>query len=639
MSGLGLVTDLQSFAARVGLFEGEFRMGLDIFNGCLSGFLKVFANASGRGFSVILAIGIVSTLLTTGCTKKVDDKDTTIYAVLIQNVKGLDPARASDLYSSTAIAQLYEGLLEYNYLKRPYELQPALAEAMPIVTDNGLTQTFKIKKGILFQDNAAFTGSKGRELTAADFIYSFKRLADPKINSDGFWIFDGKIKGLNEWADGMKNGKTNYDTPVEGLSAPDKYTLVIRLIKPYYQLYNVLAMSYASVVPREATEKYGAEFLNNPVGTGPFALLKASDWIRGSKITFTKNPTYRQELYPTEGEPGDKEKGLLADAGKRLPFADHLVFSELPEDQPRWQNFMKGNFDFAEIPNDNFDGAVKKDNPHEVAEVLAKKGVVMDITASPDVTYHAFNLKDPILGKSKELRHAMALASDSATELAKFKNNRGVVAQGPVPPGLDGYDADYKNPLQIHDLEKAKAALTKAGFPEGKGLQELTYETLADSKSRQVSEFFAQTMSKIGIKININQNSWPQFQEKIKGGRAQMFGLAWGADYPDGQNFFQLFYSKNMSPGPNDTSFQNAEFDKIYEESLTLAPGAARTALYKKLRDIVVEESPWIFGAHRQTFHVVHGWVNNFKWNDIQNDVYKYMRVDPKKRAELKPAL
>jgi oligopeptide transport system substrate-binding protein len=589
------------------------------------------------GASVLTIMAI--SFLTTGCTKKIDDKDTTIYAVLAANVKGMDPARAGDLYSSTVIAQIYEGLLEYNYLKRPYTLQPALADGMPVVTDNGLTHTFKIKKGVRFQDNAAFPDGKGRELTAQDFVYSFKRLSDPRITSDGFWIFDGKIKGLNEWVDSVKAEKANYDTPVEGLSAPEKYTLVIKLVKPYYQLDSVLAMSFASVIPKEAVDKYASEFLNNPVGTGPFMLEKSSDWIRNSKITLKKNPNWRGETFPTDGEPADKAAGLLADAGKPLPFAEKIVFTELVEAQPRWQNFMKGNFDFAEIPNDNFDSAVKKDNAKELQPELAGKGIHLEITPAPDVTYHAFNMKDPILGKNKGLRQAMALANDTPTYIAKFLNGRGVSAEGPVPPGLDSYDPEYKNPLQRHDIEKAKALLAKAGFPEGKGLPEFAYDTLSDSKARQTAEFFSQNMAAIGIKVKIVSNTWPQFQEKIKGGRAQIFGIAWGADYPDPQNFFQLFYSKNVSPGPNDSSYASPEFDKAYEASLNLPPGNERNALYKKMRDIVTEDSPWIFQAHRQGYRLVHGWLNNFKWNDIQNDYFKYLRVDPKKRADLKAKL
>lgn len=598
----------------------------------------MFIKSLNRLTTSILAAAAFA-LAAQGCTKKVSDTDTTLNIVVRANIKGLDPIRANDLYSSMAIANIFESLLQYNYLKRPFTLEPGLADAMPTASADGLTHTFKIKKGVKFQDNAAFPDGKGRELTAQDFIYSWKRLADPKNASEGFWIFDGKIKGLNEWIEAMRAGKATYDTPVEGLSAPDANTLVIKLTGPYYQLYDVLAMPFAAVVPKEAVEKYGQEFLNNPVGTGPFMLKSASDWVRGSKMTLTKNPTWRGQTYPTEGEASDKANGFLEDAGKPLPFAEKVVFTELIEDTPRWQNAVKGNFDYVEIPNDVFDKAIDKNDRTKLSKELTDKGMTLSITTNPDVTYTGFNMKDPILGKNKPLRQAMSLAQDGATLIAKFYNGRGIVAQGPIPPGFPSYDANFKNPYSQFNIEKAKELLAKAGYPEGKGLPEFTFDTLSDSKARQQTEFFVQNMAAIGIKVKINANTWPQFQDKIKTGKTQLFGIAWNADYPDPQNFFQLFYSKNMAPGPNDTSFANAEFDKLYEQSLKLPPGDARNAVYQKMRDVVVEECPWIFGAHRLGYRVVHGWVHNMKWNDIQNDFPKYIRIDPKKRAELSKKL
>ena len=572
-------------------------------------------------------------VLASGCTKKADDKDTTLNIVLRANVKGIDPISANDLYSSTVIEQIYEGLLEYHFLKRPYQLAPGLAEAMPTSSADGLTRTFKLRAGVRFQDDPCFKDGKGRELVAEDFIYSWKRLADPRNASVGFWIFDGKIKGLNEWAAAVKAGTADYSTPIEGLKAPDSRTLVIQLNEPYFQLESVLAMPFAMVVPREAVEKYGKEFLNHPVGTGPFML---ESWVRNSKVTLKKNPTWRGETYPSEGDPGDKEAGLLEDAGKQIPFVDRFVITELPEDSPRWQNFQKGNFDFAEIPADAFENAVKD---RKLVPALADKGAKLSMQAAGDVTYTAFNMKDPVLGKNKLLRHAISYAQDNATFIRNFYNNRAIPSQSPVPPGFSSYDPNFRNPYAQFSVAKAKETLAKAGFPEGKGLPTLQYEGLSDSKSRQQAEFFQQNLAAIGIKVLINSNTWPQFQDKIKQGKAQIFGIAWAADYPDAQNFYQLYYSKNMSPGPNDSSFSNPEFDRIYERSLKTAPGPERDALYHQLRDIVVEEAPWMYIGHRETYRAYHGWLHNMKPNEVSHAWYKYLRVDPKKRAESKPQL
>lgn len=584
-----------------------------------------------------IALSMTLVLMGTSCTKKADETDNSLNVILVEQVKGLDPIAANDQYSSMVVSNIYERLYHYQYLKRPFTVEPQLAESLPEVTDGGLTVTIKLKKGVKFHDNACFPDGKGRELVADDIVYSFRRLADPKNVSEGFWIIDGKIKGLNAWADAVKAGKADYKTPIEGLQTPDKYTLVIKLTQPYYQLPYVLAMSYASAVPHEAVEKYGKEFLNNPVGTAPFMLEKASDWIRGSKITLKRSKNWRGETYPSEGEATDKEAGLLADAGKPVPFADVLTFSEVPEEQPRWQNFAKGNADFVWIPSDNFDNVIK-DN--KIAPEWAAKGLKLDIANAVETTYISFNLKDPILGKNKDLRHALSLALDVPDEIKKFWNGVAAIqAQGPIPPGVDGYDPNFVNPYGKFDLAKAKEYLAKAGYPDGKGLPELTLSGLADSKSRQKADNIVSQWAKLGVKVKIDSSSWPQFLEKVKRGEAQLIQFAWGADYPDAQNFLQLFYSKNVSPGPNDSNFNNPEFDKLYEKALTLAPGPERTAVYQQMRDIVVEEQPWIFSMTRKYYRPYHGWLNNFKYNEIDYDMFKYMRVDPKKRAELKAKL
>jgi ABC-type transport system substrate-binding protein len=601
-----------------------------------------------RALTALVVVGLTLSLIN-GCTRRSSTSGDAVSAsgeggatlnyALPANLKGLDPVGAEDLYSATVIAQIYEGLLSYHYLRRPMTLQPSLAEAMPEVSKDGLTWTFKIRKGVRFHDNPAFPEGKGREVVAEDFVYSWKRLADPRSLSPGFWILDGKIVGLNEWASAVKAEKADYSTPVEGLKAIDSHTLQVKLTSTYFQLPYVLAMGYTSVVPREAVEKYGKEFLNNPVGTGPFMLKQESDWIRNSKLTLVKNPTWRGESYPSEGEAGDEKAGLLADAGKAMPFVDRVVFTELVEDQPRWQNALKGNFDWLPIPKDNFDAAVDK-GTRSLKKEFVDKGLSLNITRNLDVTYIGFQMRDPVLGQHKKLRQAMQLAFDSATNLQKFQNGRGIVAQSPVPPDVASYDPGFKNPYQEFNLDRAKKLLEEAGFPGGKGLPEFTYETLSDTTSRQGAEYIKQQMAAIGINIKISTNTFPELLDKTKKRKAQMWGLAWGADYPDAQNFYQLFYGPNAQEGgPNDTGFNNPEFNRLYQQALKLPDGAERNAVYNKMRDIVVEEAPWIFNLHRERYALVHGWVGNYKHNDVQLDLLKYIRIDAKKREELKAKL
>lgn len=561
-----------------------------------------------------------------GCTgRKKQVTPNTLNLSSIAKISTLDPAMVNDLYSGLETGRVYEGLLQYHYLKRPFQLIPNLAEAMPEVSRDSRTFTFKIKKGVLFQDDASFTATqgKGRELEASDFVYSFKRLADPKLPSPNWGFLQDKIAGLDAWREaGKKAGKADYAAEIPGLRALDRYTLQITLNKPSHQFVYYLAMPGTAVVPREAVEKYGDEFRRHPVGTGPF---KLSEYNPASRVIWVRNPTYRRELYPSEGGPGDAEKGLLADAGKPLPLVDRLVMTVHEESQPLWLNFMQGNLDAVTIPKDNFAASVVG---KELTPELKSKGIRLDIYPLIDITFIAFNMTDPVIGKNKWLRQAINLAYDEIPYIETFYNGRAIPAQGPIPPGLRGHDPEFKNPYRQFSLEKAKAALAKAGYPDGKGLAPLTFLSPADSQSRQSFEYLSKALLAIGVKVEHKTGSWPEFQASIRNKRGHFWGMAWGADYPDGENFLQLFYSKNAAVGNNDSGYSNPVYDQLFEEALALEDGPKRTALYRKMTGILVEDCPWIFGVHRLGYAVINPWLKNFKYHDLDHGKGKYLRVD-----------
>lgn len=548
----------------------------------------------------------------------------------ISNLKGFDPVLCSDEVCGDIGPNIYESLLQYNYLKRPLTPEPLLAESMPTVSKDGLTVTIKIKKGVKFQDSEVFAGGKGREVTAKDFIYSWKRLADKSTKSEGFWLFDGRVKGLNEWRDALSEGKAKFDDEVAGLQAPDDHTLVIQLIKPYYQLNYALTMAFTAVHPREAVEKFGAEFINHAVGTGPFIL---DNWIRGNKIVLKRNPGWRGETYPSEGEAADEAAGLLADKGKAIPFIDELVFMEIIEDQPRWLNMMKGILDISAVPKDNHDTVF--DEKKNLKPEIVEKGMKLAVFPRSDITYIAFNTEDPVL-KNVHLRTALARSYSEAISIDRFYNGLAIPAHSPISPDMDGWDPNYKNPNREPNIEAAKAELKKAGYPDGKGLPVLEFSTTSSTTARQMAEYAVQQFDQIGVKVNIVSHSWPQFQDRIRTKKSQMWGIAWNADYPDPENMFQLLYSKNVSPGPNGANYVNKEFDKLYEESQKLPPGPARTAIYIKMRDIFAKEQPWITNTHRLGYVIHQGWVMNLKRNRTIKNFFKYLRVDEAKKKELK---
>ncbi len=565
--------------------------------------------------------------LTTSCSKKEVEKGKVLNLTVTAKVKGMDPIYANDLYSNNEVARVYEGLLEYHYLKRPYTLIPNLAEKLPEVSDNGLTYTFKIKKGVLFHDDPAFKDGKGRELTADDFVYSIKRLADPKLQALGWWLLDGKIKGLNDWRKKYANlPSVDYTEEVEGLKSLDRYTLQFKLFKPFPQFLYSLAMPFTFVVAKEVVAKYGKEFLNHPVGTGPFIL---PEFKQMNKITYTKNPNFRKKLYPSEAS--EEFKHLLSDAGKPLPFVDKINVNILIESQPRWLNFQKGKVDYLSIPKDNFDSVIV---PGEgLVNDLKKKGISLLVTPSLNVTYTAFNHDNQLFNNLK-LRQAMSVAFDPKESNKLFYNDTALPAQSVVPPGIAGNIKGYKNPFSGPNIELAKKLLAEAGYPEGKGLPVITYDCPASTVSRQIGQYFKKQMGKIGIKIKVSQNPWPELQKKIKNRTVMMYGIGWGADYPDAENFLQLLYGPNRSPGANGSGYNNEEFNTLFKTASVMQDSPERTALYEKMNRIIAEQVPWVFGVHRQSFVLHHGWLKNYISADFNAGQAQYLNIDMEAREK-----
>ncbi len=576
----------------------------------------------------LITLIAVTVLAFAGCTKKQNAGERILNLVSTAEIKGYDPINAGDLYSGREVSKIYEGLLEYHYLKLPYTLVPALAEEMPQISKDGLVYTFKIKPGVVFQDDPAFPGGKGRELEAKDFVYSLKRLADAKLNSEGWWLLDGKLKGLNEWRD--KNAKldvTNYDEEVEGLKALDKYTLQFTLAKPFPQFLYSLAMPFTFAVAREATEKYGKEFLNHPVGTGPYK-LQAGKFDQSKTIVYVKNPTFRKKLYPSDASP--EFQNLLADAGKELPLVEKVVVHVMVESQPAWLKFNKGEVDYYGIPKDNFGTAIK-DN--KLTPELENKGLVLTVSPQLDLTYTGFNYENKLFSNVK-LRRAMFLAYDEKKSNELFYNNTSYSAQSIIPPGISGYIADYKNPWKGPNVEAAKKMLAEAGYPDGKGLPEITYDIPDSTTSRQMAEFFVKQMEQIGVKIKILASPWPEFQAKVKKKSIQMFGMAWGADYPDAENFLQLVYGPNKSPGANSSNYDNPEYNKMFEKASMMQDSPERTKLYEDLYKYVADNVILMYNMHRQAYVLQQAWLRNYHNSDLHHNIVQYLNVDNEKKAE-----
>ena len=583
---------------------------------------------------------------TLGACENDPEPDATLVSTAM--IKGFDPVNAGDVYSSGAQANVYDCLYEYHYLKRPYELQPMLADGMPEISPDGLTYTIRMKKGVLFQDNPCFPGGKGREVTAHDLEWCFKRLMGVP-SSTGAWLYQGRLVGLDAWAERCQeqirkvydriNENYPFEHPsmdaivaeeVEGVRALDDHTIQFTLTEPYPQFQWTLAMIYACVYPKEALEHWGMDFQTHPVGTGPYIVDEY--WPFDLRVRLRRNPTYRDDVYPSDGTDADREQGLLADAGRRVPILDRVDIRIITNSSPRWLQFLQGEIDRVETEKDIWDEAMTVDG--KLRPDVAARGVRVEISKKADIAYTGFNMEDAIIGapageKGKKIRQAICLAYDQAGWIKVMRNGFWAIpADGPVPPDLAGR-VEVPNPYMPRDLERAKKLLEEAGYPGGRGLPELVYEMSgADAVNRNGAEILKSSCADIGIRLKLNSQTWSQFLDKVRTKNAQIYGMAWLADYPDAENFLQLFYGPNSSPGPNNTNYQNPAYDELYEQMKVMQPGADRDAIIQDMVAIVNEDCPWSYTDYRVQYTYVQEWLRNFKYHPMTYWPIKYYDVD-----------
>ncbi len=550
---------------------------------------------------------------------------------------GFDPAGVHDLYSGTLVQVLFETLYTYDYLARPSKLVPLTAEALPQITDNGKTYTIKLKKGIHFIPDPAFKGQK-RELTADDYVYSLKRLVDPKIHSPYAFLVEGKIVGLDEVVDAAKkSGKFDYNAKVAGLQAIDRYTLRIELKDTDYGLTYILAHEPTSAVAREVIEAYADESgraMANPVGTGPYKLVK---WIRSSKIFLEANPDFRGFVWNfTSNDPADRQ--LIAEMkGKKMPQVGRVEISIIEEDQARLLAFQNGELDIM-----NMEGPLAPNvlDGGKLKPAFAAKGVKLSRFVDPEITYHYWNLQDPVVGGlSKEkiaLRRAMAMAYDVDEEIKVVRSGQAVEAQFPIPPGVVGYDPNYRTSVK-YDPAGANALLDRFGYkkgadgfrtlPDGKPLV-VRYASRPDSLGRQQDEMWKKAFDSIAIRMEVQKDKFPELLKLEKQCKLMMRTASWIADYPDGDNFVQLLYSKNIYQS-NNACAKIPEYDKLYEQSIRMPDSPERDKLYHEMAKIIEAYAPWRLDISRYRNQLMQPWVIGYKKHPILHSEWQYIDVAP----------
>jgi len=541
----------------------------------------------------------------------------------------------------TIKSQIFEPLYQYHFLKRPYQLVPLLAEDMPEISDDNLTYTIKIKKGVYFQDNKCFPGGKGRQVKTQDFVFSLKRIANIKYLSQNWSIFDDKIVGLDDFREYTKTCErredVDYSRPIEGLQTPDDYTLVIKLKRPWPQLLTyALSDTATAPVAKEVVDFYGKDIISHPVGTGPF---KLKEWRRRSYIVLVRNPTFRGEPYPGEGEPGDAEAGYLDDARKMMPFADKVVWTIIEEDQPRWFLFLQGKLDASAIPKDNWSEVITGSS--DLKPEMKQRRIHLKTFLDPTTFFLGFNMQDPVLGNNKPLRLAISRAIDRKKFIELFRNNRDVVAHGIIPPLIASYEPNIKEKgYARYDPKEAQSLLKEAEKVHGGKLPTLKIAIPGtDTFFRQFGQFFKRQLEAVNLDVELDYMDGPTYWEKLHTRSLQMFASGTGATLPDAQDLLQSFYSKYWAPGANSFNYSSPEFDRLYEKIAVMFDSSERRELYRKMELVVLEDCPAAFLNHRVAYVLHHDWYKNYKPHAFAYGVSKYRRIDMKKRAEYKKLL
>ncbi|MGD8859890.1 MAG: ABC transporter substrate-binding protein [Myxococcales bacterium] len=548
--------------------------------------------------------------------------------------KSLDPVKQFDSASADLVSNLYDTLLSYHYLKRPYELIPNLAAEMPSLAEDGVTYTFQLRKDVRFHDDECFPDGKGRPLVADDVIYSFKRFADANLNGKSYILLAGRIEGMDEFREATREAGKGADyemLQISGVKKIDDHTVQIRLTQPNPTALSPFAATQLSIVPREAVEHYGFDFERRPVGTGPFKIKKLSR--RGMTI-LEKNPNYHL-TYPSEGDEGDEEAGLLAARGKQLPFVDEVHLPLIEEAQPAMLKFKRGQLDWIGIDKDNFTQMAYRDaQGFHLKPEYAKK---FEIYAEPTLVseYFVINMQDELLGKNKALRQAMAYAIDAAGYVEQMRNGRGVALETIVPIPIAGSQRDVKAEWYDRNVDMAKQKLAEAGYPGGKGLPPITIEYRASTtESRQSFEFYRAALAEADITVKPNFQTFSAFLKKVNAGNFQMTSSGWAADYPDAENFYQLLYGPNKTPGPNASTYQNPEYDALFEKMRFMAPGPERNAIIEKMAAMIRDDVPVIITWTPIAVGMHQRWVKNLKRHMMMDTPFKYLDIDPAAKAQ-----
>ena len=650
-------------------------------------------------------------------------KTETLFSSFSIPLKRLDPVVSYSANEWAIIGQIYEPPLQYNYLKRPYKLEPLTLSKMPSiryldkegneVDENSGDVIFSeyrldLQKDVKYQNHPSFVKDADgkllygalnenelekihslddfkktatRSLLASDYEYAIKRMAVRQNHSPILDSMQAYIVGLKVFSETItriakekkKSGQSldlrSYS--ISGVKVLDEHTLTIKIKGRYPQFLYWLSMNFFAPVPWEADLFYqqGGLIAKNltlnwfPVGTGAYYLVENNP---NRQMRLLANPNYHNELYPAlgkeESERSNVPKELLKDAGLKLPFIKEIIYSLEKESIPLWNKFLQGYYDASGISSEAFDQAVQISPTGNMglSGDMRAKGIELRGSVQPSIFYLAFNMVDPVVGgyseSAKKLRQAISIAQNQEEYISIFTNERGIAAQGPIPPGIFGYEEGEKGTDRViydwidgkrvrKSLAFAKKLLAEAGYPDGISEKtgnalKLYYDTTATGPDdRALMDWRRKQFDKLGIQLVIRATDYNRFQEKVRKGKTQLFSWGWNADYPDPENFLFLLYGGNAAvntngAGINSSNYQNPKFDKLFNEIKTMKNSDERKKKIGKMLKIVREDAPWIWGVHPKSLVLFHQWYKNVLPHAMANNTLKYKRIDADLRVK-----
>ena len=583
------------------------------------------------GLSLAAAVGLAGP----ATLRAADDGRKVLRLCFTKAETTFDPAKISDLYSRTITAHIFESPYQYDHLARPPRARPLTAEGMPEVSADFKVWTVKIRPGIFFAYDEAFKGRPGlvngrRELTAADYVYSYKRFVDPATKGPlaASFLEQGFV-GLNALREAALKNKTpfDYDKPIEGLQALDRYTLRFVLDEPRPRFIDFLAETdITGAVAREVVAFYGDTAGAHPVGTGPFRL---KSWRRSSQIVLERNPQYREVLYDAWPAADDAAgQAMLAQLkGRRLPLVDEVQVSVIEESQPMWLSFLNGQLDglLTNVGRVPPEFVVQAMPGGQIAPNLAKRGIRGMRTLNADSGIAVFNMEDPVVGgyapAQVALRRAVSLAYDVDIEINQIRR-AGLAAQSPLVPHTTGYSPSFKSEMSDHDPARARALLDTYGYldRDGDGFRErpdgspltITMSTESDQLKRKFDELWRKSLNAIGIRIQFKPAQWAENLKAFQAGKLQMWVLGTSASSPDGQDGLARLYGP-QSGNQNLSRFKLPAFDALYDRMKVMPDGPERLALFDQAKRIAAAYLPYRYTAHRAEADLLYQWVQGYR--------------------------